>query len=97
MGLRPRQYLDTPAALAEAHELRRRAFAALERGMPAQAMGEADAVMAAHADAGPAGESYLTARYWRAVGLAHLGQHATAAGELARLIEDAAPFENVAA
>jgi len=93
MGLTPkrRQNQDTPAARAEARELRVRVFAALNQGLPAQAMAAADAVMAAHADAGPVGEPYLTARLWRAIALGHLGQHAAAAGELARLIEDSVP------
>jgi tetratricopeptide (TPR) repeat protein len=94
MRLTPRhpRTRDTPAARAEARELRKRAFAAAESGMPARAMADADAVMAAHADAGPAGEPYLSARLWRAVALGRLGQHAAAAGELARLIEDAVPL-----
>lgn len=89
--MRKQRNQDSPAALAEAKELRKRAFVAVERGLPAQAMADADAVMAAHAQAGPAGEPYLTARLWRAIALGHLGQHAAAAGELARLIEDSVP------
>jgi eukaryotic-like serine/threonine-protein kinase len=83
---------DSPAALAEAQELRKRAFVAVERGLPGQAMADADAVMAAHAEAGPAGEPYLAARQWRAIALGHLGQHAAAAGEFARLLEDSVPL-----
>jgi hypothetical protein len=93
MGLKPkqRQNRETPAAQAEARQLKERAGAALHQGMPAQAMAAADAVMAAHVDAGPAGEPYLTARQFRAIALGELGQHGAAAGEHARLIEDAGP------
>jgi tetratricopeptide (TPR) repeat protein len=87
-----RRNQDPPAAQAEAYELRKRAFVAVDRGMPAQAMADADAVMAAHAHAGPTGEPYLTARLWRAIALASLGQHAAAAGEFTRLIDDAVPL-----
>jgi tetratricopeptide (TPR) repeat protein len=87
-----RQNQETPEARAEARELKVRAFAALNQGRPAQAMADADAMMAAHVDAGPAGEPYLTARLWRTIALAHLGQHAAAAGEFGRLIEDVIPF-----
>jgi tetratricopeptide (TPR) repeat protein len=90
--MRKQRDQDTPAALAEAKELSKRAFVAVERGLPAQAMADADAVMAAHAQAGPAGEPYLTARQCRAIALGHLGQHAAAAGELARLLEDSVPL-----
>jgi hypothetical protein len=87
-----RQNPDSPAAQAEARELKDRAFAALNEGRPAQAMADADATMAAHVDAGPAGEPYFTARLWRAIALGHLGQHAAAAGEFGRLIEEVIPF-----
>jgi len=43
--------------------------------------------MAAHADAGPAAEPYLTARHLRAIALARLGQHARAVEEFTGLIE----------
>jgi hypothetical protein len=89
---RQRQNVDSPAAQAEARELVKRASAMLDRGMPAQAMADADAVMAASVHAGPAGEPYLTARVWRAIALSHLGQHAAAAGEFARLIEETVPL-----
>jgi tetratricopeptide (TPR) repeat protein len=93
MGLTPKQRpnQDTPAAQAEARELRKRAAVAVHQGKSAQAMADADAVMAAHAQAGPAGEPYLTARFWRAIALSQLGQHAAAAGEFGRLVEDAVP------
>jgi tetratricopeptide (TPR) repeat protein len=87
-----RQSHETPAARVAAHELEVRAIAALSQGMPAQAWADADAVMAAHADAGPAGEPHLTARQFRALAMGQLGQHAAAAGEYARLIDDAIPF-----
>jgi tetratricopeptide (TPR) repeat protein len=87
-----RRNQDTPEAQAEALELAKRAVVAVERGMPAQAMADADAVMAAHAQAGPAGEPYLTARVWRAIALGHLGQHAAAAGEFGRFLDDVVPL-----
>src|SRR5580693_2735670 len=94
MGLTPKQRpnQDTPAAQAEARELRKRAAVAVHQGKSAQAMADADAVMAAHAQAGPAGEPYLTARLWRAIALGHLGQHAAAAGEMARLLDEVVPL-----
>lgn len=94
MRLTPRQQqsVDSPGAQAEARELVKRASDALRRGMSAQAMADADAVMAGSVHAGPAGEPYLTARLWRAIALGHLGQHAAAAEEFARLIEDAVPL-----
>src|SRR5580658_5154759 len=87
-----RRNQDSPAALAEARELAKRAVVAVDRGLPAQAMADADAVMAAHAQAGPAGEPYLTARLWRAIAVGHLGQHAAAAGEMARLLDEVVPL-----
>lgn len=87
-----RQHRDTPAAQAEARELGKRAAVAVHEGKSAQAMADADAVMASHVHAGPAGEPYLTARLWRAIALGQLGQHAAAAAEFARLTEDAVPL-----
>ena len=87
-----RQKKETPAAQAAARELGVRAITALSQGIAAQAWADADAVMAAHADAGPAGEPHLTARQFRALAMGQLGQHAAAAEEYARLIDDAIPF-----
>jgi hypothetical protein len=78
-----RRNQDTPAAQAEALELAKRAVVAVERGIPAQAMADADAVMTAHAQAGPAGEPYLTARLWRAIAPGHPGWQVTVQTQLA--------------
>jgi len=86
---------DTPEAQDEVREFKKRALVAMNAGRPAQAMAEADAVMAAHAEAGPAGEPYLNARLWRAIALGHLGhlgQHAASAGEFARLLDEVVPL-----
>lgn len=88
--LKQRLNQDSPEAQAEAREFKKRAFVAVDQGRPAQAMAEADAVMAAHAEAGPAGEPYLSARLWRAIALGHLGQHAASASEFARLLDEVA-------
>jgi hypothetical protein len=64
--LKQRLNQDSPEAQAEAREFKKRAFVAVNRGRPAQAMADADAVMAAHAEAGPTSEPYLSARLWRA-------------------------------
>ena len=83
---------DTPEAQDAAREFKKRAVVAISAGRPAQAMAEADAVMASHAEAGPAGEPYLSARLWRAIALGHLGQHAASASEFARLLDEVVPL-----
>lgn len=90
--LKQRLNQDSPGAQAEGREFKKRAFVAVHQGRPAQAMAEADAVMAAHAEAGPAGEPYLSARLWRAIALGHLGQHAASASEFSRLLDEVVPL-----
>jgi hypothetical protein len=64
-----------------ARKLRQRAASALALGRPDDVEAEARSVMAAYAQAGPAGEPYLSAWQYLAVALANLGRPAEAVEE----------------
>lgn len=83
--------LAGPGANA-AQALRTRVESALKRGLLAEAEADARAVMAAHAEAGPAGEPYRSAWACWALALGRLGHHSAAAREYARLIETTLPL-----
>lgn len=74
-----------------ANKFMQRAETTLVGGRPANVEADARSIMAAYADAAPAGEPYATARQYLTFAIGHLGRHSEAVREATELLDAIIP------